>query len=119
MIRPQDGTLYSKFKLDGEMWLNDADHDEGKVPISFNCNADITVPKFWSDGADKNPPLRSLSGTYNDWTAQGAGYDSFRGTIGENRIYLKTGKGVVIKGKISGGPTSGQTIVGSGTWSMG
>ncbi|KJA20684.1 hypothetical protein HYPSUDRAFT_783543 [Hypholoma sublateritium FD-334 SS-4] len=32
------------------------------------------------------------------------------------RIFIKTGKGITIKGPISGGPTEGQTIVGSGTW---
>ncbi|KAJ6499813.1 Aa1-PRI4 [Mycena vulgaris] len=116
MIRAQDGGLYSKF-IDGEMRLNGDDHGEGKVPISFNCNTNITVLRFWSDGSEKNPPFRSLTCTYNDWTAQGAGYDSCRGTIGEGRIYLNTGKGVVIKGKMEVMEGTGQVIVGSGTWS--
>jgi hypothetical protein len=42
-------------------------------------------------------------------------FDSFRGNIGAGQIYLKTCKGVVIKGKINGGPSSGQSIIGRGT----
>ena len=119
MIRKGDGgSFYSKFKLEGEMWANENDHDEGKVPISFNCNSDVTVPAFWSEGSSKNPPVRGIECTVSN-RLDASGHDSFRGTISDGKIYMKTSKGVVVKGKIKGGPTTGQTFVGSGTWLSG
>lgn len=108
-IAAGDNPLYSKFTVKGAMWVNPNDHDEGTVPITYNVNSDVSVSKFWS--ADKG--LTLLYDTYS------AGFDSFRGTIGAGRIFIKTGKGITIKGPISGGPPEGQTIVGSGTWIQG
>ncbi|KAJ7159213.1 hypothetical protein C8R43DRAFT_994179 [Mycena crocata] len=119
MIRAEDNSIYSKFKLQGKMWVNGQDQDEGTVPITFNCNSDVAVPRFWSEGSNANPPGYCLIGRYDNWATQGIGHDEFRGTIGEGKIFLKTSKGVVIKGSISGGPATGQTIVGAGTWIMG
>lgn len=108
-IRAEDNPVYSKFTVKGGMWVNPNDHDEGVVPITFNANSDVSVPKFWS--ADKG--LTLLYDTFN------AGYGSFRGTIGAGRIFIKTEKGITIKGAISGGPAEGQSFVGSGTWIQG
>lgn len=108
-IAAGDNNLYSKFTIKGEMWVNPSDHDEGTVPITFNANSDVSVPKFWSEAKG----LKLLYDTFN------AGYDSFRGTIGGGKIFIKTGKGITIKGDISGGSPEGQSFVGSGTWIQG
>ena len=108
-IAAGDNNVYSKFTIKGSMWVNPNDHDEGTVPITFNANSDVSVPKFSS--ADK--ALKLLYTTFD------AGYDSFRGTIGDGKIFVKTGKGITIKGSITGGPAEGQSFVGSGTWIQG
>ncbi|CAA7262425.1 unnamed protein product [Cyclocybe aegerita] len=105
-IKAEDNAIYSKFTVKGAMWNNPADHDEGSVPITFNANSDVAVPKFYS--ADK-----SLTLLYDTFTA---GYDTFRGNIGGGKIFFKTGKGITIKGDVTGGPAEGQNFVGSGTW---
>jgi hypothetical protein len=87
-------------------WVNPANHDEGTVSFTFNVNSDVTVPKFWSDDD-------ALTILYDDIPM---GFDSFRGSIGGSRIFIKTDKGITIKGQIHGGPREGQTFVGSGTW---
>ncbi|KJA18044.1 hypothetical protein HYPSUDRAFT_191405 [Hypholoma sublateritium FD-334 SS-4] len=110
-IKAEDTPNYSKFTAKGGMWVNPADHDEGVVATSFSVNSDVTVPKFWS--AEK-----ALTLLYDNDALSG-GFDSFRGTIGDGKIFIKTGKGITIKGPISGGPSEGQTIVGSGTWTKG
>lgn len=110
-IKAEDTPNYSKFTAKGGMWVNPADHDEGVVATSFSVNSDVTVPKFWSGE-------KALSLLYEPDMISG-GFDSFRGTIGDGKIFIKTGKGITIKGPISGGPAEGQTIVGSGTWIKG
>ncbi|KJA17090.1 hypothetical protein HYPSUDRAFT_146919 [Hypholoma sublateritium FD-334 SS-4] len=110
-IHAEDPTIYSKFTAKGGMWVNSLDHDEGVVAISYSVNSDVTVPKFWS--AEKALLLLADPDMIN------GGFDSFRGTIGNGQIFIKTGKGITIKGPICGGPSEGQTIVGSGTWTKG
>ncbi|KAF9072605.1 Aa1-PRI4 [Rhodocollybia butyracea] len=104
-----DLATYSKFNVKGVKWVNPDDHDEGTVPVTFNVNSDVTVPKFWSDA-------NALTLLYDEIPM---GFDSFRGSIGEGRIFIKTGKGITIKGPIHGGPREGQTFTGSGTWLQG
>lgn len=109
-INAGDNALYSKFTIKGAKYVNPDDHDEGIVPITFNANSDVPVPKFWSDP-------KGLTLLYDEGVS---GYTSFRGTIGDGRIFLKTEKGpITIKGPIHGGPSEGQTFVGSGTWVQG
>ncbi len=110
-IKAEDTSVYSKFTAKGGMWVNPADHDEGVVATSYSVNSDVTVPKFWSGE-------KALTLLYDSDMISG-GFDSFRGTIGDGKIFIKTGKGITIKGPISGGPAEGQTIVGSGTWTKG
>ena len=110
-IKAEDTSVYSKFTVKGGMWVNPADHDEGVVATSYSINSDVTVPKFWS--GDK-----TLTLLYDNDMITG-GFDSFRGTVGAGTIFIKTGRGITIKGPISGGPAEGQTIVGSGTWTKG
>ena len=105
-IKAEDNAIYSKFTIKGAMWNNPADHDEGTVTISFNANSDVAVPKFWSDD-------KALVLLYDGFNA---GFDTFRGNIGAGKIFVKTGKGLTIKGNIYGGPPEGQNFVGSGTW---
>ena len=105
----KQGTPTSTATIKGEKFVSD-DPDEGTVPVNFNANSDVSVPKFWSD-------LKGLTLLY---TKVVSGYTSFTGTIGNGRIFLKTEKGpVTIKGPIHGGPEEGQTFVGSGTWIQG
>jgi hypothetical protein len=118
-IKAGGDSIYSKFRFDCQVMKDLSDPDKGSYAATFNCNSDVTVPKFWSEGSDKAPkPERTLIGTYTEWTTQGLGFDSFEGTIGDGRIYLTTGKGIVIKGAIKGGPDEGQTITGRGTWTQ-
>ncbi|CAA7262427.1 unnamed protein product [Cyclocybe aegerita] len=105
-IEAGDEAIYSKFTIKGAMWNNPADHDEGTVPIVFTADADVSLPRFSS--VDKGLTL-----LYNTFKG---GFDTFRGNIGNGTIFIRTGKGIVIKGKIHGGPDDGQDIVGSGTW---
>jgi hypothetical protein len=105
-INAEDNSIYSKFTVKGAMYNNPNDRDEGTVTISFNANSDVSVPKFWSDA-------KALVLLYTEVTA---GFDTFRGNIGGGKIFLKTGKGITIKGDIHGGPPEGQNFVGSGTW---
>ena len=79
---------------------------------TYNINADVTVPSFGTKPAKQ----RSLDVTVSD-SMQTLGFDTFTGSIGDGRIYIRTAKGVVMKGEILGGPEDGQTFVGSGTWS--
>ncbi|KIK02745.1 hypothetical protein K443DRAFT_509710 [Laccaria amethystina LaAM-08-1] len=109
-IKAEETSFYSKFTIKGEKFVNPNDPDEGTVPVTFNANSDVSVPKFWSDP-------KGLTLLYDEVVS---GYTSFRGTIGNGRIFLKTEKGpVTIKGPIHGGPSEGQTFVGSGTWIQG
>ncbi len=110
-IPAEETSTYSKFTAKGGKWVNSDDHDEGVVPMAYNINSDVTVPKFWSD-------KKALTLLYESEYLVG-GFDSFRGTIGDGRVFIKTGKGITIKGPIHGGPEEGQTIVGSGTWVQG
>ncbi|KAF9058465.1 hypothetical protein BDP27DRAFT_1408284 [Rhodocollybia butyracea] len=93
-IAAEDLPNYSKFTAKGLKWVNPADHDEGTTPVTFNINSDVTVPKFWSEN-------KGLTLLYDDIPM---GFDSFRGNIGGGIIFIKTGKGVTIKGPIQGGP---------------
>ncbi|KAF9072601.1 hypothetical protein BDP27DRAFT_1360918 [Rhodocollybia butyracea] len=108
-IAAEDLPNYSKFTAKGLKWVNPNDHDEGTTPVTFNINSDVTVPKFWSEN-------KGLTLLYDDIPM---GFDSFRGNIGGGTIFIKTGKGITIKGPIQGGPEEGQTITGSGTWLQG
>ncbi|KAJ3506794.1 hypothetical protein NLJ89_g6666 [Agrocybe chaxingu] len=98
--------IYSKFIIKGVMWNNPAEHDEGTVPIFFTADAGVFLPKFSS----VNKGLTVHYDTFN------GGFDTFRGNIGDGRIFIRTGQGIVIKGAIDGGPDEGQDFVGSGTW---
>ena len=107
--RPQGLDVATKFTLEGS-WSNP---ETGiSVKSVYNMNADVTVPVFNTVGA---PTSKQLDITWQD-KMQFVGYDTFTGSIGENRIYIRTGKGVVAKGAIEGGPADGQTFVGAGTW---
>ena len=105
-IKPQgaEGTVHSKFVLEGA-WLDP--ETEISVRWTYNINSDVSVPAFNSPDALDKPPVYALSGTGWVRDSQFTGYDSFSGTFGEGRIYIKTGKGLVIKGPIVGGPDAG------------
>jgi hypothetical protein len=81
-------------------------------PATFNINADVAVKRFHSKDAPQKMTLTV------EWTdkEQFLGYDRFSGSIGGGRIYIKTEKGIKVKGEIVGGPSDGQTFVGAGTW---
>ena len=72
----------------------------------------MTVPAFHTKGA---PASMTLGITW-DYYMQFLGYDTFTGSIGAGRIFISTGKGVIFKGQIEGGPEIGQRFVGAGTW---
>ena len=115
-IKPQgaEGTVHSKFVLEGA-WLDP--ETEISVRWTYNINSDVSVPAFNSPDALDKPPVYALSGTSWVRDSQFTGYDSFSGTFGEGRIYIKTRKGLVIKGPIVGGPDAGgQCFVGYGTF---
>ncbi|GJJ14408.1 hypothetical protein Clacol_008672 [Clathrus columnatus] len=115
LIKPGNDSYYSKFKLEGQ-WRND---ETGiNTPWTFNVNSDVSVNKFWTVGADKTPPQRTLEYTYDN-SSQFIGFDRFSGSIGGGRIYIRTDKGVVFKGEIKGGPEEGQSFTGAGTWLKG
>jgi hypothetical protein len=82
------------------------------VPAVFNINSDVLIESFKSEGAQE---MRTLSLTYTS-ISQAIGFQRFEGTVGENKIYIMLERGMVVKGKIVGGPAKGQTFVGAGTW---
>ncbi|KAF9072603.1 Aa1-PRI4 [Rhodocollybia butyracea] len=108
-IAAEDLPVYNMFIVRGVQWANPDDNDEGTIPVAYTINSDVTVPKFWSDD-------KALALLYDDIPM---GFDSFRGSIGNGRIFIETGKGVTIKGPIHGGPEEGQSFTGSGTWLVG
>ena len=81
----------------------------------FNINADSMVPTFASLEA---PARRNLLVEWTD-ERQFLGYDRFSGEIGGGRIYIKTEKGIVIKGPIAGGPSRTRRFDGAGAWVRG
>ncbi|KAG8742418.1 hypothetical protein FRC10_001552 [Ceratobasidium sp. 414] len=89
-------------------------HPQSGIPLAaaFNINADVVVPAFMSTDAPDQQTL-SLEWTTDD---QFLGFDEFSGEIGAGRIYIRTGKGIKVKGVIVGGPAGGQSFVGAGTW---
>jgi len=107
--RPAGLDVTSKYTFE-DSWTNSETGISTKTV--FNINADVTVPVFNSTGAPKE---RTLDVTFDD-KLQRVGYDTFTGSIGEGRIYIRTAKGVVIKGEIEGGPEEGQSFIGAGTW---
>jgi len=115
LIRPEgppDLHLYSKYRLEGR-WEN---RETGILEIwTLNVNTDIPIPRFNSKGANNSPPESNLTATYEN-NNQFIGFDRFSGSIGGGRFYLRTDKGVVVKGEIEGGPEEGQSFVGSGSW---
>ncbi|GJJ14401.1 hypothetical protein Clacol_008665 [Clathrus columnatus] len=112
LIRAENHDVYSKFKL--ECSFGNQTNDIW----TFNVNSDIALPKFWSFGADKSPIRRNLIVTYDN-PLQFSGFDRFYGSIGDGKIYVRTDKGVTLKGPIAGGPIEGQTFTGAGTWLKG
>ncbi|CAA7262444.1 unnamed protein product [Cyclocybe aegerita] len=107
-IEAGEHRIYSKFTIKGAMWNNPEDHDEGTVPIFFTVDSDVSLPRFSSVGRGLTVHYDKLQG----------GFDTFRGNIGGGKIFIRTGQGVVIKGRIDGGPDEGQNFVGSGTWTQ-
>lgn len=105
--------VLSKYVL--EVVITDEETEVDQI-WNFNVNSDVALPTFHSTGADDFPVVYSLVGTYDDTSRQMTSFDRFRGSIGNNRFYLRTSLGVIIKGPISGGPLQGQSFVGSGTW---
>jgi hypothetical protein len=112
IVTAVDDDIASKYTVKATL-----DNPETGIPEqwTYNINADVAVKRFKSTGA---PDQRVLSLEYGN-TGQFLGYDRFNGSIGSGRIYIKTEKGIKIKGTIEGGPTDGQTFVGAGTWTKG
>ncbi|KAF5353352.1 hypothetical protein D9756_007806 [Leucocoprinus leucothites] len=113
MIEPVPTPLdvQSKYTIEG-FWV---DGGTGVNQIwTFNVNADVAVPKFYSPGAQQG--MYSLSGTKPNGFESMVGYDTFTGSVGGGRFYIRTRKGVIIKGPIVGGTREGVSFVGSGTW---
>jgi hypothetical protein len=109
IVTAVDDDVTSKYTL-RTWWTNpESGIDE---PATFNINADVAVKRFKSTGA---PDTKTLNLEWTD-KDQFLGYDRFSGSIGGGRIYIKTEKGIKVKGEIVGGPTDGQTFVGAGTW---
>jgi len=107
--RPPGLSVASKYTVEGS-WYNP---NSGITTRStFNINSDVTIPVFNTRGAPKE---KTLDITWSD-AMQFVGYDTFTGSIGDGRIYIVTGKGIVCKGQIEGGPEDGATFVGAGTW---
>lgn len=78
----------------------------------FNINADVMVPAFSSIQAPARATL------IVEWSSESQliGKDKFTGEIGGGRIYIKTDKGLVIKGAIAGGPAQVHSFSGGGSW---
>ena len=77
------------------MWNNPNDHDEGSVPISFNVNSDIALPKFWSND-------RTLST-----------FLLIAMTVATAALVVErssSGWGIIIKSSVQGGPHEEQTL---------
>jgi hypothetical protein len=108
----EDSDITSKYTL--KCYLP---NEETGIPEqwTYNINADVSLKRFKSTDA---PDERALAAEYSN-TEQFLGYDRFNGSIGSGRIYIKTEKGIKIKGTIEGGPQDGQTFVGAGTWTKG
>ncbi|KAH7327576.1 hypothetical protein B0J17DRAFT_680256 [Rhizoctonia solani] len=84
-----------------------------RVPLHTPSREFGKIPnQFHSEGA---PEQRTLDMQYTS-PSQFRGYHEFRGTIGAGRIYIHLENGVIVKGKIVGGPQAGQAFVGAGTW---
>jgi hypothetical protein len=85
-----------------------------EIPEHFalNVNSDTFISRFRSKDA---PKARTLTVDHTS-LHQFLGYDGFQGSIGHGRIYLRTDRGITIKGEIEGGPDEGHTFVGAGSW---
>jgi hypothetical protein len=104
--------IYSKFLLEGAFENPEAEVEE---VWSLNVNSDVAIISFHSVGANQDPPERRLVSVYQS-IVQLTGFDKISGSIGNGKIYIHTQRGVVIKGDIIGGPKTGQTFIGAGTW---
>jgi len=114
-IKAGDASTYSKFEITINIINPETDIN---TKYTYTCNSDVRVKKFWTAGSENHPPDNVLFTIYpeGDFGDIATGFDSFSGSIGAKKIYIKTGKGIVTKGDIEGGPEEGQTIRGSGTW---
>jgi hypothetical protein len=112
IITAVDDDIASKYTFKTTLVDNETGNAE---PYTYNINADVSVRRFSSKGA---PSDETLTVEYAN-REQFLGHDRFSGSIGGGRIYIKTEKGIKIKGEIEGGPIDGQTFVGSGTWTKG
>jgi hypothetical protein len=104
-----NGDITSKFVLNVSI-----PNEETGIPVlyTFNVNSDVALHRFKSQDA---PQEKKLTASYTSLD-QFLGYDRFNGSIGGGRIFIKTEKGVKVKGAIEGGPGDGQTFTGAGTW---
>ncbi|KAG9090018.1 hypothetical protein FRC06_001250, partial [Ceratobasidium sp. 370] len=106
IVTAEHAAVTSKYTL-VTLWVN----PETNIPLAatFSINADILVPAFMSTSA---PTRKTLS---LEWTTENqfSGFDQFSGEIGGGRIYIKTRKGIKVKGTILGGPSSVQSFVGT------
>jgi hypothetical protein len=95
--------MYSKFVV--ETTIEDQDT---RVDLSrrFNVNADVILIAFDSVGADGNPPMQRLEGTYADETDL-ADYRRFEGQIGDGKFVPNIAPDVTTKGDIVDGPPEG------------
>jgi len=116
-IKAERTKVYAKFEIN----LQVLDVESGaSFRYAYSCNSDALLPSFHSNGSNGSPPQATLSTSYpvspEDFTLLATGFDSFTGIIGAGNIFIKTGKQIVIKGAIEGGPAESQNIRGSGTW---
>jgi hypothetical protein len=90
---------------------------ESGIPlgVNFNINSNSLVQAFRSTGA---PEQRNLDVKFPNQD-QPYGFKRFEGCVGDGMILIEIEGGIVVVGKIVGGPEDGHRFVGAGEWTAG